>query len=415
MKVGLLTSEKISSPQSPLVSLNNYFLSKGISSQIISPWGINPDIFLLRNYDIVIVRILERQYLWLAQYLEEMGIKLINSHKALSLSSNKLISDEIMKQSGLKVPRTVFSLKEKILENVDGYMFPALVKPLYGRSKGIIYTKSVENLKNLRKKWIYLQKFIPHTDGVIRIYKIGKVVKSFFHPNEGKIREISVPNETMERALHCFDRMEMEIGGMDLLEGEDGYYALEVNDFPEGIKLSTIFLAIGAALAYIYGNFIAGAILVQLINIVDGVDGEIARIKHLGSPYGEIIDSLSDRVVEIVLCLAIGYGVWHTRGSVLGWAFSLIGIIGFLGGNYLTELAGARAGREILQKSWKELKRLIKFRLNHRSNQLFIIFVLSLLGRPELALLIIGIISVFYSALRFYQMLPHLKKTSQEG
>jgi len=192
-------------------------------------------------------------------------------------------------------------------------------------------------------------------------------------------------------------------------------FLIDKNITPNQVSISTIFLAIGAALAYIYGNFIAGAILVQLVNIVDGVDGEIARIKHLGSPFGEIIDSLSDRVVEIVLCLAIGYGVWHTRGSVLGWAFSLIGIIGFLGGNYLTELAGARAGREILQKSWKELKRLIKFRLNHRSNQLFIIFVLSLLGRPELALLLIGAISFFYSALRFYQMLPHLKKTSQEG
>lgn len=75
------------------------------------------------------------------------------------------------------------------------------------------------------------------------------------------------------------------------------------------MSISTIFLAIGAGLAYIYGNFIAGGILVQLVNIVDGVDGEIARIKHLGSPFGEILDSLSDRVVEIVLCLSIGYGV----------------------------------------------------------------------------------------------------------
>jgi len=240
MKVGLLTSEKISSPQSPLASLNNYFLSKGISSQIISPWLINPDISSLKNYDVVIVRILEREYLWLAQYLEQIGIKLINSHKALSLSSNKLISDEIMKQSGLKVPRTVFALKQKILDNLDNSIFPALVKPLYGRSKGVIYIKSVENLKNLRKKWIYLQKFIPNNDGVTRIFKIGKVVKSFFHPNEpteGTAWEVSVPDETMKGALRCFDRMEMEIGGMDLLEGEDGYYALEVNDFPKGIKL----------------------------------------------------------------------------------------------------------------------------------------------------------------------------------
>ena len=237
MKVGLLTSKKIKSSESPLVSLSNYLLSKGISHAIISPWSINPDISSLKNYDVVIVRILERQYLWLAQYLEEMGIRVINSYQALSLSSNKLISDEIMKQSGLKVPRTVFALKEKILSNLDSSIFPALVKPLYGRSKGVIHVNSSHNLKNLRKKWIYLQKFIPNNDGVTRIYKIGKVVKSFFHPNEGKAWQVSVPDETMKGARRCFDRMGMEIGGIDLLEGEDGYYALEVNDFPGGITL----------------------------------------------------------------------------------------------------------------------------------------------------------------------------------
>jgi len=236
MKVGLLTSKKILLSQSPLVSLSNYFLSKAISHTIINPWAINPDISSLRDFDVIIVRILQREYLWIAQYLEEMGVRVINSYKALSLSSNKLISDEIMKQSGLKTPRTVFALKEKILENVDSSMFPALIKPLYGRSKGIIYVKSVDNLKNLRKKWIYLQKFIPNNDGVTRIYKIGKVVESFFHPNEGKAWEVFLPDEIIKGALRCFDRMEMEIGGMDLVEGANGYYALEVNDFPAGVK-----------------------------------------------------------------------------------------------------------------------------------------------------------------------------------
>jgi len=238
MKVGLLTSKKMEFSDSSLVSLNNYLLSKGISSQIISPRTINPDISLLRNFDVIIVRILQREYLWIAQYLEEMGIKVINSHKALYLSSNKLISDGIMEQSGLKIPRTVFALKEKILENVDSSMFPALVKPLYGRSRGIVYIESLDNLRNLRRKWIYLQEFIPNNGGVTRIYKIGKVVISFFHDytNKGKAWEVLLPDETMEKALRCFNRMEMAIGGIDLIEGEDGYYALEVNDFPAGVK-----------------------------------------------------------------------------------------------------------------------------------------------------------------------------------
>jgi len=187
-------------------------------------------------------------------------------------------------------------------------------------------------------------------------------------------------------------------------------FVIDKNITPNEVSISTIFLAIGAALAYIYGNFIVGGILVQLINIVDGVDGEIARIKHLGSKFGEIVDSLSDRIVEMLLCLAIGYSIWDTRGSVLGWIFSLIGLIGFLEGNYFTELVGARVGREVLEESWRDLKSLVKFRLNHRSNQLFAIFVFSLPGRPELALLLIGIIAFFYSGLRLYKMLPYLKK-----
>ena len=238
MKVALLTSRKMELSDSRLVSLNNYLLSKGMSSQIISPRTINPDISLLRNYGVIIVRILHREYLWIVQYLEEMGIKVINSYKALSLSGNKLISDGIMEQSGLKLPRTVFGLKENILKNADSSMFPALVKPLYGRSRGIVYIKSVDNLRNLRRKWIYLQKFVLNNDGVTRIYKIGKVVRSFFHdyPNEGKAWEVLLPDEIMKGALRCFNKMEMEIGGMDLIEGEDGYYALEVNDFPAGVK-----------------------------------------------------------------------------------------------------------------------------------------------------------------------------------
>jgi len=236
MKVGLLTSEKIEPARSSLVLLNNYLLSRAISSQIISLQMPNSDISPLRYCDVVLVRILEREHLWIAQYLEEMGIKVINSYRALSLSSNKLISDEIMKQSGLRTPRTVFALKKRILGSTDDCMFPALVKPLYGRSRGIVYIESVQGLRNLRKRWMYVQKFISNNRGVTRIYKIGNVVKSFFHPEVGKARAISLPDEIMKRASNCFDRMEMEIGGMDLIEGEDGYYALEVNDFPAGVK-----------------------------------------------------------------------------------------------------------------------------------------------------------------------------------
>lgn len=235
MRIGLLTSEEIRSSNSPLLCLKRSFFERGVESNLVS-LQVNPEISLLGSHDVLIVRILKPEHLWLAQYLEEKGIPVINSYRALSLSSNKLISDTIMQQAGLKTPKTVFASKEKLLESADGPMFPALVKPLYGRSNGILHVESPDNLKKLRKRWIYLQKYIPNNDGVSRIYKVGDTVRSFYHPNEGKAQEVDLPKNLVEGALRCFHRMGMEIGGMDFIEGKDGYYALEVNDFPAGVK-----------------------------------------------------------------------------------------------------------------------------------------------------------------------------------
>jgi len=237
MKLAILTQEKTGTCESFLSRLHNHFIKRGVDSQIIRPLLIGPGISSLRHYEVVIVRCLKSEYLWLTQYLEEMGTRVINSSRALFLSSNKLVSDQIMKRSGLRIPSTLFGLREGILEREETFLFPTLVKPLYGRSHGIAYVESADSLKNLRRKWVYLQQFIPNNGGVTRIYKLGDVVRSFFHPQKGRPREVSVPDDIMEAALRCFFYMEITIGGIDLIEGEDGYYALEVNDLPAGVQL----------------------------------------------------------------------------------------------------------------------------------------------------------------------------------
>jgi len=237
MKLAILTQEKTGTCESFLSRLHNHFVKRGVDSQIISPLLISPRISLLRHYEVVIVRCLKSEYLWFTQYLEEMGTRVINSSRALFLSSNKLVSDQIMKRSGLRIPSTLFCLREGILEREETFLFPALVKPLYGRSHGIAYVESADSLKNLRRKLVYLQQFIPNNGGVTRIYKLGDVVRSFFHPQKGTPREVPVPDDIMEAALRCFFYMEITIGGIDLIEGEDGYYALEVNDLPSGVQL----------------------------------------------------------------------------------------------------------------------------------------------------------------------------------
>ena len=40
------------------------------------------------------------------------------------------------------------------------------------------------------------------------------------------------------------------------------------------------------------------------------MDGEISRVKNMSSSIGGIIDSLSDRCVEILVFTDIAYGAW---------------------------------------------------------------------------------------------------------
>jgi phosphatidylglycerophosphate synthase len=57
-----------------------------------------------------------------------------------------------------------------------------------------------------------------------------------------------------------------------------------------------------------YTGFLAGTTLFQLINILDGCDGEIARAKYLDSERGRRLDAFCDFVANLffVLCLGIG-------------------------------------------------------------------------------------------------------------
>lgn len=84
---------------------------------------------------------------------------------------------------------------------------------------------------------------------------------------------------------------------------------------PNHISLLTFSLGILAALAAAYGHysgfFLAG-LLYQLNSIVDGVDGELARVRYEFSVLGEWLDTISDDLSDFLFYLGLGYGAWQT-------------------------------------------------------------------------------------------------------
>jgi len=225
MKIAFLTS----SPNASLIKpLMDYFSEEDIKTEIIDTNNLSK---IEEDYDLVIVRLLNPKWLYLVQFFEEREIRVLNSFRALSISSNKLLSTLIMKKVGLEIPKTVFISKREI-NSLKDFNSPTLLKPIYGRSSGIEILNTSDDLKKVNGDKIYLQKYV---DGeLIRIYKIGEFYKAFLDINGH--RETAVPRKIIESVSRCFEKVEMEVGGIDCIKSKEKWYFIDINDMPAGIK-----------------------------------------------------------------------------------------------------------------------------------------------------------------------------------
>jgi phosphatidylglycerophosphate synthase len=74
------------------------------------------------------------------------------------------------------------------------------------------------------------------------------------------------------------------------------------------------------------GICLAGTLLVWLSAVLDGCDGEIARIKLLSSPAGARLDLFGDHVVNFATLAAIAVHVHHARPQGFGIAALLLAV-----------------------------------------------------------------------------------------
>lgn len=71
---------------------------------------------------------------------------------------------------------------------------------------------------------------------------------------------------------------------------------------------------------------IAGAAMWQLASMLDGVDGELARLKFSGSKLGEWLDTLSDDIGRLAFFVGAGIGVANVSGSSF-WMYLLFACV----------------------------------------------------------------------------------------
>jgi len=102
---------------------------------------------------------------------------------------------------------------------------------------------------------------------------------------------------------------------------------------PNFVTLGSIGIGIAGGLCFARGTpgaAVVGALLFLLSTIVDGCDGEIARLTYRESAFGAKLDILGDNLVHLFLFGGIALGLYDRSGdplvATLGWVL-LVGVL----------------------------------------------------------------------------------------
>ena len=70
---------------------------------------------------------------------------------------------------------------------------------------------------------------------------------------------------------------------------------------PNQVTAFTLLLAIATGAMVAAGWNIAGGIAIQAVSVIDGVDGELARLRNRATRFGGVFDAVSDRYADAII------------------------------------------------------------------------------------------------------------------
>jgi len=111
---------------------------------------------------------------------------------------------------------------------------------------------------------------------------------------------------------------------------------------PNMMSFISFSTGVGAALLFALGLPLGGGLLAQFSSILDGCDGEIARLTGRGSRRGAILDSILDRLADGALILGMTIFAYGEEAMALVTiVFGFLALIGNFGISYSSAIARA--------------------------------------------------------------------------
>ena len=100
---------------------------------------------------------------------------------------------------------------------------------------------------------------------------------------------------------------------------------------PNQITMLSCIVGLFGAFCFSFGGYwnpLIGALLLQFSVVLDCCDGEVARVKFLESPFGDVLDIVCDTLVTIAIFVGMGVAVWKDGASHYALTLASILVLG---------------------------------------------------------------------------------------
>lgn len=153
---------------------------------------------------------------------------------------------------------------------------------------------------------------------------------------------------------------------------------------PITVTLLSFILGLSASILLAMRVFILGGLLVQISSVIDGVDGELARLYHKVTPWGGYVDSVLDRISDIAIVAGLTLSLPIIDDFIL--LFALLAAANVIFVSYVTH------NLKSLGVSTVKLRKVPAT----RDVRLFVVFIASLLSLPIFGLYYLAAAPIFY-------------------
>ncbi|MDT7706208.1 MAG: hypothetical protein QOG20_1815 [Pseudonocardiales bacterium] len=171
------------------------------------------------------------------------GVRTINDARAVRPVRDKAIAAAIARRHSLPFPLTYFAAVPELLRTVPAEHYPLVVKPANGSSgRGVRLVNSPTELAARLgaggEGWLLAQSYVANPGVDIKVYDTGgelhaAVQRSPLHPDVlVDTQTVALPDELAELVTDVGKAFNLDLYGVDVVEGPEGWVVVDVNDFP---------------------------------------------------------------------------------------------------------------------------------------------------------------------------------------